>query len=84
MTKLVMENLHKPPLSGQSNNTERLRWLGNEVREWRLRMSPATTQRASEIYQEAIEHSPRDHFVVENFAEFLEAGGDLKQAAAQW
>jgi tetratricopeptide (TPR) repeat protein len=84
MTKLVMDNLHHPPLSGQSNNAERLLSLGNEVKELRRHMNPATARRAEEIYQEAIRHSPRDHFLVENFAEFLEAAGDLKRAAAQW
>jgi tetratricopeptide (TPR) repeat protein len=83
-TEMVLVHLREPPLSGQSNSAERLTWFENEAGQLRQRMNPATAQKASQIYQEAIQHSPRDHFVVENFAQFLEAAGDLKQAAAQW
>ena len=83
-TEMVIGRLHDPPLSGQSNNAERLQWLENEARQLRQQMNPATAQTAAEIYQEAIQHSPRDHFAVENFAVFLESSGHLKEAAAQW
>jgi tetratricopeptide (TPR) repeat protein len=84
MTKLVEDNLHNPPLSGQSNNLERLQSLANDVGEWRRHMTQSAAQRASGTFRKAIEQSPQDHFVVENYAQFLEAIGDLKQAAAQW
>lgn len=83
-TEMVIGRLHDPPFSEQSNNAERLQWLENKASQLRQQMNPATAQTAAETYQEAIQHSPRDHFVVENFAVFLESSGHLKEAAAQW
>jgi tetratricopeptide (TPR) repeat protein len=84
MTKLAMDNLRRPPLSGQSNNAQRLLSLADEIGVWRQRMTAAAAQSAVELCQAALEHSPRDYFVVENCAQFLEAVGDLRGAAAQW
>ena len=36
------------------------------------------------IYQDALKHMPDDYFLHENFAEFLESIGDLKQAVSEW
>ncbi len=80
---LVMEHLHEPPLTGQSNNAQRLLSLRDASADLRRAMTPAMAQSAREIYQAAIEHWPYDHFLAENFAEFLEFDGDLKQALAQ-
>jgi tetratricopeptide (TPR) repeat protein len=82
-TEMVLGRLHEPPLSGQSNNAERSRRFEKEASQLRQQMNPATAQTASDIFQEAIQHSPRDHFVVENFAVFLESCGRLQEAAAQ-
>jgi tetratricopeptide (TPR) repeat protein len=82
--QLVLDHLHQPPLSGQPNNAQRLLALGNEAGALRRRMNPSTAAAAAAIYQQAIQQSPRDHFLAENFAQFLEVAGDLKQAAVQW
>ena len=83
VTEMVMDRLHRPPLSGQSHNAERLLALRNEAKELRQRMNPTTAVKAAEIYQAAIQRSPQDHWLVENFAEFFESAGDLKSAAVQ-
>jgi tetratricopeptide (TPR) repeat protein len=82
--EIVIDRLQHPPLSGQLNNAERLQTLNGEAQALRQRMNPATAAQAAEIYQAAIRRSPQDYWPVENFAEFLEAVGDLKAAAAQW
>ena len=84
VTEMMIDRLHHPPLSGQSNNTERMQWLRDELKDLRQRVSPAAAQQAVEIYQSAINRAPQDYLLHENFAEFLESVGDVKQAAAQW
>jgi tetratricopeptide (TPR) repeat protein len=84
VTEMVLDRLHHPPMSGQSNNAERLLSLRNEAKEMRQQMNPTTAQTAAEIYLAAINRTPQDHLLHENFAEFLESVGDLNQAAAQW
>ena len=84
VTEMVIDRLHRPPLSGQINNAARLQALRDEANRMRQQMNPATAQAAVEIYQAAINRMPQDHLLHENFAEFLESAGDLKAAAAQW
>ncbi len=82
--EIVIDRLQKPPLSGQLNNAERIRLLNQEADALQARLNPTTAAQAAEIYQAAIEHSPGDYWPVENFAEFLEATGNLKMAAETW
>ena len=82
--RTILDHLQHPPLSNQSNNAERKQSLRDEAGELRQRMNPAMARKAMEIYLAAIDRSPQDYMLHENFAEFLEAAGDLKQAVAQW
>jgi tetratricopeptide (TPR) repeat protein len=80
----VIERLHRPPLSGQFNNAQRLAMLQSQEKKLRRRMNPATAAMARESFLEAIKLAPADHWLRENFAEFLESTHDLKEATAQW
>jgi tetratricopeptide (TPR) repeat protein len=80
----VIDRLQRPPMSSQSNNAGRMESLRAKAGRLRQQMNPATAQRAAEIYLTAIHRTPQDHFLAENYAEFLEISGDLKSAAAQW
>ena len=84
VTEMMIDRLQRPPLSGQLDNAQRLRSLRDKAYALRQRMNPATAQAAANIYLEAIQCSPADPLLYENFAEFLESAGDLKAAAAQW
>jgi len=84
VTQVMIGRLQQPPLSDQPNNAARIQRLHAEENNLRQRMNPAAAQQASEVYQSAIRRSPPDHTLRENFAEFLEAIHDEKQAAAQW
>jgi tetratricopeptide (TPR) repeat protein len=82
--EIAIDRLRQPPLSTQLDNAERIQKLDAEAEALRQRMNPAAAQQALGIYQSAIEHSPQDYWLVENYAEFLELAGDLKGAAAAW
>ncbi len=84
VTEMIIDRLHHPPLSGQSNNAGRMQSLRDELKVLRQRANPVAAQSAAEIYQSAINRAPQDFLLHENFAEFLESVGDVKQAAAQW
>src|SRR5437867_5944930 len=80
----VIRRLRQPPFTGQLNNTQRLASVQSSLRDIRERMDTNAAVAARELYQEALAHSPDDHRLHENFAEFLEAVGNLQQAAAEW
>src|SRR5258708_25949027 len=84
VVETMIDRLKRPPLSDQSNNAERMRLLRDEAGELQQHVNPAAAQNAVDIYVAAIKRTPRDHLLHENFAEFLESTGDLKQAAEQW
>jgi tetratricopeptide (TPR) repeat protein len=81
---LVVRRLQQPPLSSQSGNARRLQALESETKELRLRMDAAAAAKAREIYLDALNRAPEDYMLNENFAEFLQSIGDLKQATMVW
>ncbi len=84
VTEMVIDRLHRPPLSSQLNNGERMQALRDEEKNLRRQMDTNALAAAARIYFEAIRRSPADWLLHENFAEFLETTGDSKQALAEW
>ena len=84
VVETVIDRLHRPPARDQLNNARRLELLQADARSLRARMNPVTAVKAEAVYQAAIKHSPADHLLAENYAEFLGSAGELKPAAAQW
>lgn len=79
----VIARLQQPPFRDQPNQARRLDGLQNWRRELRQRMAATPPAQAREIYRSALERAPGDHWLHENFAEFLEATGDLAQATVE-
>jgi tetratricopeptide (TPR) repeat protein len=80
----LINRLHRPPLSSQLYNARRLALLQAEAEQLRQRMTSAAANTARENYLAALERRPNDHFLHENYAEFLESIRDLKPATMQW
>jgi tetratricopeptide (TPR) repeat protein len=80
----VIRRLNQPPLSGQLNNAGRLEAFEAQEKELRQRATPRAAEQARKEFLEALKRAPQDHYLHENFADFLEAIGDLKQATAEW
>lgn len=78
----VIRRMQRAPLSAQSNNARRLATLQTQVKEIRQRMDAAAAVKAREIYLEALKRAPDDFYLHENYADFLVATDDFKQAAA--
>jgi superkiller protein 3 len=72
-------------LSGQFNNARRVEVFEGQMKELRQRMDVAAAMiNAREIYRDALNRAPDDYMLHENFAQFLECIGDVKEAAAEW
>jgi tetratricopeptide (TPR) repeat protein len=84
VVKDIQHRMEQPPLSGQSNNSERLETLRRWEANLRHAMDPAGSAAARQIYREAIKRSPDDYCLYESFGSFLAAGGDIAGATAQW
>ena len=80
----VMERLHRQPFSNQLNNERRLATLQDQASRLRHQMTAATAAKARADFLAALKRAPEDHWLHENFAEFLESIGDVKQATAEW
>lgn len=80
----MLRRLAQPPFSAQFNYAERLESFRANLRALRQRMNGTAAAAARKLYQQAIEWSPADYRLHEDFAEFLEATGDLLAATAQW
>jgi tetratricopeptide (TPR) repeat protein len=80
----VLQRMERPPFSGQSNNARRVSELTAQLDRMLQRRNAAAAAAARTLYNDAIGLAPRDYLLRENFGEFLELNGDIKEAALQW
>lgn len=80
----VIRRRQQPPLSSQSGNAAELESLRKEWNLLRRQMDAAGASRARSIYLEDIRRDPDDYQLRCNYGDFLEAIGDLRNAAALW
>jgi tetratricopeptide (TPR) repeat protein len=80
----VRQRMERPPLSLQSNNERRKAGLADQIERGVKQMDAAAVPGARALYVDAIARAPRDYMLHENFGEFLELTGDIKQAALEW
>ncbi len=77
----IIGRLRRPPFTGQFENDKRLAAFRSQVAELRRRMAATPAPEARKIYLDALERAPRDFNLHQNFAEFLDATGNAKEAA---
>jgi tetratricopeptide (TPR) repeat protein len=80
----IEKRLTQPPFIGQSNHSNQVENVKNQMRELREHLDPAAAEKARNLCVEALQRGPQDHRLHESYAEFLEATGDLREAAKQW
>jgi tetratricopeptide (TPR) repeat protein len=80
----MVSRRHSAPLCSQSNNTQMLAELQDELAVLRKRMDRDGAIQARHICLEAIQRAPQDMDLHCNYADFLEAVGDFQEAAEQW
>src|SRR4029077_10632691 len=80
---LVIRRMSRPPLSSQFNNSNRLAALQAELKNFQTKETDTNAvMRTGQQLVDAIQRAPKDPFLQEAFANFLEAVGDRKQAAS--
>jgi tetratricopeptide (TPR) repeat protein len=82
--KAVWQRMKRPPLNSQFNNDQRVAGLTARMDAMLKRRDAAAATNARALYNDAITRAPRDYELYENYGEFLEHTGDLKQAALEW
>jgi tetratricopeptide (TPR) repeat protein len=80
----VIQRLHQPPMSSQSNNAQQLHRLEAQMAELNQHTVPDSAAAAREIYEDALRRRPADFILHENFAYFLEATGALSESSDHW
>jgi tetratricopeptide (TPR) repeat protein len=76
----VLRRLQGPPFIGQIDHQERMRELQSRVAELQTRKADAELAKVRAVYEESLVSAPGDHFLHENFAEFLEDTRDFAAA----
>ncbi len=80
----VRQRMKEPPLNSQFNNERRVSELTARIDTMIRRRDATAATNARSLYTDAIGRAPRDYLLHENYGEFLELTGDLKQAALEW
>jgi tetratricopeptide (TPR) repeat protein len=80
----IVNRRHAAPLNGQSDNAEQLAGLQKELANLGRHMDSSAAAQARQICEEAIQRVPQDLDIHCNFADFLEAVGNFREAAYQW
>ncbi len=80
----VRQRMEKPPLNSQFNNERRVSELAAQIERIVRQRDAAAATKARALYTDAIARAPGDYVLHENYGEFLELTGDLKQAALEW
>jgi tetratricopeptide (TPR) repeat protein len=80
----VRQRMERAPLNSQFNNDQRKSQLTTQMDRMLRERDSGAAANARALYNDAIARAPRDYMLHQNYGEFLELTGDLKQAAAEW
>jgi len=82
--KEVLSRLNQPLFTVQLSHAKQIERVQARIHEIEQRMDDSAAARAQNLYTQAIKRAPDDFRLHENFAEFLEATGELPRAIAEW
>jgi tetratricopeptide (TPR) repeat protein len=82
-TEEVLRRLQGPPFTSQSGHPEKVQELEAGIAQLRARKAGADLPGVRAVYEAALLLAPGDHFLHENFAEFLEDTKDFVRAIAE-
>lgn len=81
---MVLLRMEGPPLNSQFNNEPRMSALTARLDGIIRHRNATAATNARSLYIDAIARAPRDFMLHQNYGEFLQLTGDLKQAALEW
>jgi tetratricopeptide (TPR) repeat protein len=80
----ISRRLLDAPYTNQLNHLTQLKFLLSQLTEIKARLQPQAATNARAAYEMELQKRPQDHWLHQNYAEFLEAIGELQAAASQW
>jgi tetratricopeptide (TPR) repeat protein len=80
----VRDRMEHPPLDSQFNNSRRVSELTARIDRMFAQRNASSAAAARALYADAIARAPRDYVLHQNYGEFLQLAGDIKEAAAEW
>jgi tetratricopeptide (TPR) repeat protein len=80
----MLSRLSQPPFVNQLDHAEQVARVRGYIKDLRARMDPEAVTAARNTYQAALQRSPTDHRLHENYAEFLELSRNFDSAVAEW
>lgn len=80
----MLARMQEPPFTNQFNAAERTEQMARVIAQMRREMVPSMIFDTRAGYERAIQRRTNDFYLRENYAEFLEATGEIKEAADQW
>jgi tetratricopeptide (TPR) repeat protein len=78
--QVIHLRIQQPPYIEQSNHSTRVKKHEAELEDIRSRSKTQTPVQAAELYKQALALAPEDNLLHANYAQFLDAGGQLVQA----
>ena len=84
MMQTMLSRLHEPPFFDALDQVGLVRHLRTQMQEALQAATPENVFPTRSVYESAIAASPRDYRIKENYAEFLEAVGDIDGATKEW
>ncbi|MBL9139576.1 MAG: tetratricopeptide repeat protein [Verrucomicrobiales bacterium] len=82
--ELMLRRCLDAPFTNRINHAQHVRALASEAARLRRAQTPESAGFVRGIYTNALAQAPHDAHLLRNYAEFLEATGDLANAAIQW
>lgn len=80
----MIRRLQVPPFTARAGHDEVLRALNTRLVAIRDEVRATPVENAIRLYETAISSQPDDHQLRENYAEFLEATGNIRGCLSQW
>ena len=80
----MLSRISGAPYTNQLTNTGQRKVLVEQIRALREQARNAGPRAAEEVYLQALKGAPDDHYLHQNYAEFLELSGRRADAIKQW
>jgi tetratricopeptide (TPR) repeat protein len=80
----MLARLAEPPFNTQLDHAGREGLLNAQLAQVRAKLTPQAATETRAAYEDAIRKRPDDHWLHEQYADFLEANGDPSHAVSQW
>jgi len=80
----ILERVTRPPFTNQINNEQGQKKIVERMKRVKTHLTPADLDLVEQNYRMALENSPDDWILHDNFAEFNKERGNYEEALAHW